>query len=221
MCSHRVKVHDEETFDSLVLELSADAPPPATIRLAHIFDTDEGALQRKGYLLQVLEESGRFAVTLETACSPAEPTSEREKAHVARIDSRWAADILAGSLSPITVLERRLGHPLPSVVSEVIAATENQPLRRVSWRKSLRRRLGPVNVPYEEAVVTLHFEFDCISSPGNKVDYEIEATAPGSSAHNIEFALRQVLSHARINWQPVTLQHSTAPATTRTAGGNP
>ena len=74
------------------------------------------------------------------------------------------------------------------------------------------------SVPYEEAVVTLHFEFDQISSPGNKVDYEIEATAPGSSAHNIERALHQFLSHVGINSQPTTVRHTTEPAITNSAG---
>jgi chromosome partitioning protein len=206
ICTHRIKVHDAQIFDSLFLELSADAPPPATLRLAHIFDTDEGVLHRNGYLLQVLEDSGRFAVTLEVGCNSAEPLSQREEKQVAAIDGHWAADILAGSLSPITVLERRLGRPLPPVVSEVIAAIGKKPLRRVSWRKRLRRRLGPVNVPFEEAVVALHFEFDRISSPGNTVDHEIEASAPASSAHNIERALRQFLSHTGISWQPVMVQ---------------
>jgi chromosome partitioning protein len=216
--THRIKLHDAEVFDSLVLKLSADAPSPPTIRLAHIFDTDDGVLDRNGYLLEVLEEAGRFAVVLETACGSGEPVSQREEAQVAAIDGRWAADILAGSLSPVSVLERRLGRPLPPAVSEVVAATEKQPLRRVSWRKRLRRHLGPVNVPYEEAVVALHFEFDQISSPGNKVDYEIEASASGSSAHNIEYALRQLFSHAGINWQPVTVRQSPASALTRSAG---
>ena len=117
-----------------------------------------------------------------------------------RIDGRWAADILAGSLSPITVLERRLGRQLPPVVSAVVAATGKQPLRRVSWRKRLRRHLGPVLVPYEDAAVTLHFDFDQISSPGSKVDYEVEATATGS--HKSEDALRQLFLHAGIKWQP-------------------
>jgi len=216
--THRVKLHDADAFDSLILKLSADAAPQATIRLAHIFDTDEGVLDRNGYLLQVLEESGRFAVVLETACGSGEPVSQREEAQVAAIDGRWAADILAGSLSPITVLERRLGRPLPPAVSEVVAATEKQTLRRVSWRKRVRRHLGPVNVPCEEAVVALHFEFDQISSPGNKVDYEIEASASGSSAHNIEYALRQLFSHGGINWQPVTVRQSPASAIMRSPG---
>jgi hypothetical protein len=95
----------------------------------------------------------------------------------------------------MTVLERRLGRPLPPVVSAVVAVTGKQPLRRVSWRKRLRRPLGPINVPYEEATVTLHFEFDQISSPGKRVDYEIEATAHGSSTHESERALRQLFSH--------------------------
>ena len=215
VCAHRIKVHDGEAFDSLVLELSAEAPPSVTMRLAHIFDTDDGILRRNGYLLQLLEESGRFVVTVEMDSGSAGLVSRE----MAAIDGRWAADILAGSLSPITVLERRLGRPLPAVVSEAIVATGTQPLRRVNWRKVLKRRLGPVNVALEDAVVTLHFEFDQVSSPGNRFDYEIEATATGSGSHNIERALHQFFSHTGINWQSVTVPNSPAPAITRLAGG--
>jgi len=172
-------------------------------------------LLRDGYLLQLLEEPGAFAVAVEMLCSSHEPVSQREEA---KIDGRWAADILAGSLSPITVLELRLGRQLPPVVSAVVAATRKQPLRRVSWRKSLRRHLGPVLVPHEETTVTLHFEFDQISSPGSKVDYEIEAIATGSSTDKSEHALRQLFSHAGIKWQPLTVRHWPAPAITRSAG---
>src|SRR5688572_14583914 len=215
--THRIRlaVHGEEAFQSLGLQLCADTPPPATTRLAHIFDTDDGSLLRDGYLLQLLEEPGAFAVAVEMLCSSHEPVSQRE---VAKIDGRWAADILAGSLSPITVLELRLGRQLPPVVSAVVTATRKQPLRRVSWRKSLRRHLGPVLVPHGEAAVTLHFEFDQISSPGSKVDYEIEAIATRSEEHTSEHALRQLFSHAGIKWQPLTVRHWPAPAITRSAG---
>ena len=189
-CANRIRlaVPGEEAFESLGLKLSA-----GTTRLAHIFDTDDGILLRDGYLLQLLEEPGAFAVSVE----------RREETQVAKIDGRWAADILAGSLSPITVLERRLGRQLPPVVSAVVAATGKQPLRRVSWRKRLRRHLGPV--------LGLHFDFDKISSPGSKVDYEVETT------HENEDALRQLFLHAGIKWQPLTV-HWPAPAITLLAG---
>ena len=189
-CGNRIRlaVPGEEAFESLGLKLSA-----GTTRLAHIFDTDDGILLRDGYLLQLLEEPGAFAVSVE----------RREETQVAKIDGRWAADILAGSLSPITVLERRLGRQLPPVVSTVVAATGKQPLRRVSWRKRLRRHLGPV--------LGLHFDFDKISSPGSKVDYEVETTPEN------EDALRQLFLHAGIKWQPLTV-HWPAPAITLLAG---
>jgi cellulose biosynthesis protein BcsQ len=207
LCTHRSRfqVH-EEAFHSLVLELFPDATPRGTTRLAHIFDTDEGALLRDGYLLQMLEEPRRFAVTLEMQCGSGELVPQREDTQVAAIDGFWAADILGGRLSPITVLKRRLGSPLPPVVSAADALTGKRPLRRVSWRKCLRRQLGPVNVPYQEGMVILHFDFDQITSPGNKVDYEIEATATGPSAHQGERALQQVFSHAGINWKPLTVR---------------
>jgi cellulose biosynthesis protein BcsQ len=207
-CTHRIRleVHGEDAFESLGLGLSADAPPSSTIRLAHIFDTDDGDLLRDGYLLQLLEVPGTFAVALETQSLSCGPASPHEEAPVATIDRRWAADILAGCLSPITVLERRLQPPLPKLISSVATAAGKQPLRRVTWQKHLSRRLGPILVPYDNARVTLHFEFDQISGPGSRVDYEIEATASGSDAHHCENAVRQIFSHAGINWQPLMVR---------------
>jgi cellulose biosynthesis protein BcsQ len=212
-CTHRVRleVHGEDAFESLGLGLSANVPP-GTTRLAHIFDTDDGVLLRDGYLLQLLEARGTFAVALETQPLSYGPASQHDEAPVATIDSRWAADILAGCLSPITVLERRLRRPLPKLISSVAAAAGKQPLRRVTWLKHLSRRLGPVLAPYDNARVTLHFEFDQISGPDSKVDYEIEATATGSDASDCEHALRQVFSHAGINWQPLMVRRWPVPA---------
>src|SRR5262249_31199927 len=146
-CTYRIRltVHGEDAFKSLGLELSADKPL-LTTRLAHIFDTDKGVLLRDGYLLQLLEEPGAFAVALEMhSCGP---VAQQEDAQVATIDRHWAAGILAGCISPITVLERRFRHPLPKLISAVVTATGKQPLRRVTWRKLLRRHLGPILVPY-------------------------------------------------------------------------
>jgi len=210
-CTYRIRltVHGEDAFESLGLELSADKPL-LTTRLAHIFDTDDGVLLRDGYLLQLLEEPSAFAVALEMhSCGP---VAQQEDTQVATIDRHWAAGILAGCISPITVLERRFRHPLPKLISAVVTATGKQPLRRVTWRKLLRRHLAPILVPYDKETVTLHFEFDQISGPDSKVDYEIEATATGLSAHNCEHALRQLFSHAGINWQPLTVGHWPVPA---------
>jgi len=83
--------------------------------------------------------------------------------------------------------------------------------------KRLRRRLGPVSISCEEASITLHFAFDQISSPGNKVEYEIEATAPGSSAHNIEPAVRRLFSHTGFSWDSVAVPHAPAPEITQSS----
>jgi cellulose biosynthesis protein BcsQ len=213
-CTHRIRleVQGEDAFESLGRGLSADEPPSRTIRLAHIFDTDDGVLLRDGYLLQLVESPGIFAVALETQSLSSGPESQHEEAQVATIDRRWAADILAGCLSPIAVLERRLRRPLPKLISTVVTAAGKQPLRRVTWLKHLSRHLGPILVPYDDTRVTLHFEFDQISGPGSKVDYEIEATATGSDAHHCEHALRQIFSHAGINWQPLMVRRWPVPA---------
>ena len=211
-CAHRfrLEVNGEDAFESLGLGLSADAPP-GTTRLAHIFDTDDGVLLRDGYLLQLLEAPGTFAVALETRSLFGGSASPHDEVQAATIDRRWAADILAGCLSPITVLERRLKPPLPKLISGLVTAAGKQPLRRVTWLKHLSRRLGPVLVPYDNATVTLHFEFDQISGPDSKVDYEIEATVTGLDARHCEHALRRVFSHAGINWQPLMVRRWPVP----------
>jgi cellulose biosynthesis protein BcsQ len=196
----------EDAFESLRFELSA-VLPQGSARLAHIFDTEDGVLLREGYLLQLLEERGTFAVALEMRNS-----SQHDETQLAAIDGRWAADILAGCLSPITVLDRRLGLPLAKSISAITAAVAKQPLRRVTWQKRLRRRLGPVLIPYDKATVTLQFDLDQISSPDSKVDFEIEATATGLSARCCEQAVRQVFSHAGIQWQPLVDRHWPVPA---------
>jgi len=211
-CIHqiRLEVPGEEVFESLGLELSKCAPL-GTTRLAHIFDTDDGVLLRDGYLLQLLEERGAFAVSLEMQRRSCEPVQQNGEITLAAIDGRWAADILAGCLSPITVLERRLGQPLPKIVSEVITAVGKHTLKRVTWRKRLRRQLRSIGVPIDTPGVTLQFEFDHISGPDSKVDYEIEATATGLSGDDCEHTLRQLLSHAGIYWPPLTYRHWLVP----------
>jgi hypothetical protein len=195
-CVHRIRleVSGEDAFESLALKLSATAAS-GTTRLAHIFDTEDGVLSRDGYLLQLLEEPGAFAVALEM---------QHQEMQVATIDHRWAADILAGYLSPIAVLERRLERPLPKLISKLVTAVGKRPLQRVTWRKRLRRHLGPLLVATDTAAITLQFEFDQISGPDGRVDYEIEASASGSSADNCEHALRELFSQAGIHWQPLS-----------------
>ena len=203
----RLEVSGEDVLESLGLKLSEGAPV-GTTRLEHIFDTADGVLCRNGYLLQLLEEPRAFAVALEMLQNSDGRASQHDEMQVSAIDRCWAADILAGSLSPINVLERRIPRPIPKLICAVAAATGNQQLQRVKWRRRLRRPLGPILVPHDNATVTLHFEFDRISGPDNKVDYEIEITATGLNAHSCEPALRQLFSNAGIQWPPTTDRHS-------------
>ena len=204
--THRLRlgVHSEHAFESLALALSAVMPSGST-SLSHIFDTEDGVLLSGGYLLELLEDPGGFAVALETDRN-FEPVPQYEEAQVAAIDSCWAADILAGCLSPMTVLERRLRNPLPELISAAAAAIGKRPLRRVTWCKRLRRQAGPILIPYDQAKVTIHFAFDRICSPGNEIEYQIDATLSGSSARNCEQAVFQLFSRAGISWHPLTVR---------------
>lgn len=200
----RLRVHSEHAFEALAPELSA--MPSGSTCLSHIFDTEDGVLFSGGYLLELLEAPEGFAVAFETERN-SEPVPQYEEGQVAAIDSCWAADILAGCLSPMTVLERRLKNPLPELLSAAVTAIGKRPLRRVTWRKRIRHQPGPILVPYGQAKVTMQFAFDRICGPGNEIEYEIEATLSGSSARNCEQALFQLFSRAGISWHPLTVRH--------------
>jgi cellulose biosynthesis protein BcsQ len=80
----------------------------------HRFDTERRDLERCGHVLELREGSGSLVIVLSRAGQ--EDTTAASPHLQARIDRTWALEILSGSLSPLAVLERRLGEPGPSLV---------------------------------------------------------------------------------------------------------
>ncbi len=201
--AHRftVTVPGDEVLASLMRELSVDTPPPAAPQLAHVFDTDDGILFGSGYRLQLVEEPRRFVVVVDRQGRARGRESEGELIPAAQIDGRWAAEILSGHLSPVAVLERRLGRPLPPAVVAVAAAVGERPLRRVAWRKRLRQTLGPVVLPFEEGAFDIVVDFDTVSAASGQVEHEVEVTVVGGDAQHVEDALRQLFSRIGVDWQ--------------------
>jgi hypothetical protein len=57
--------------------------------------------------------------------------SDEEGRAEARIDRSWTIQILAGQLSPLEALERRIGPPPPHAIAHIRAAVNGRHLRRV------------------------------------------------------------------------------------------
>ena len=139
-------------------------------------------------------------MVVEKGESSADPLPVLAQSLSAQIDGRWAGEILSGRRSPITVLQRRLGNPSPSLLMEVAAVVADRSVRRITWRKHLRRRLAPVVVPWEGTNLTLRVEFDRVSTPEGQLDFEIDVRAEGAGARESEAALRQHFLRAGIAW---------------------
>jgi len=133
-----------EGIESLIERLESIERPPAIPSVAstaeessridtdgevvHRFDTDERDLVRGGHVVELHEApDGRFVVLARSGAS----LSDAERAE-ACIDRSWTVQILAGKMSPLDALERRVPSPLPSVVQCVRAAAGGRQLRRVN-----------------------------------------------------------------------------------------
>jgi hypothetical protein len=107
-----------------------DAPGVA-VHFVHSFDTDNRDLQRCGYALELHERAGSFTIV---ARSDRDPTQHDVTADASMpIDVAWATQILSGAMSPVGVLERRLGS-LTRLFDDVRAIVGSGRLRRVGSR---------------------------------------------------------------------------------------
>ena len=71
------------------------ATPVDTACVVHRFDTEDRDLERRGHVLELHERPGSWLLVTSGA--------------QAQIDRSWAFEILSGTLSPLTALERRIG----------------------------------------------------------------------------------------------------------------
>jgi chromosome partitioning protein len=96
--------------------------------LVHSFDTDDRDLSRSGHALELRE----CTTALVLVAGPAN-ADDGDRAQV-RLDRSWALQILSGQVSPLLILDRRLGRPGPSAVEEIRSVVGKRKLCRVESR---------------------------------------------------------------------------------------
>jgi hypothetical protein len=120
-------------------ERQPSSPVPAmggnesAAHFVHTFDTERRELQRRGCAIELHERQGLLTVVAMRTDSQNSPISATKSVE-ARIDKRWATEILSGVLSPLAALERRLGSPLPPIVESLRDAVGGDPLLRIDSR---------------------------------------------------------------------------------------
>jgi chromosome partitioning protein len=118
----------------------------AAATLIHSFDTDDGDLGRSGYVLELRE----CAMTLVVVAGRLN-IDDISQAQV-QIDGAWALQILSGKVSPVAILDRRLGRPAPAVVEEIRAIVGKRRLcRRESRMANQTQATDREHLDHEES----------------------------------------------------------------------
>jgi cellulose biosynthesis protein BcsQ len=133
------RLESAESQNSAALQPPANKPvatqsasAATDLEFIHTFDTVERDLQRCGYLLELREHGGRFTVSATSVDVPA--TTEEPVRAEARIDGWWATQIIAGSMCPLAVLERRLNPAVSLIIQRLRATVREKPVVRVESR---------------------------------------------------------------------------------------
>jgi cellulose biosynthesis protein BcsQ len=176
-------VDSKDDFQALERALVKVPPGRAANYLAHTFDTDDAMLRRAGYRVQLIEEPERFLISVVKATVTQEegliyPREQRST----KIDAGWAAKMLTGELSPISVIERRMRHP---IAAEVHALTADRALKRVESSEHKSLRLGPVEFAEGGESASIYLEFDCAEAPGPETAYCVIASGLGAETQSV------------------------------------
>ena len=176
-------VDSKDDFQVLERALGEAQPRRAAYYLAHTFDTEDATLRRAGYRVRLIEEPGRFLISVVKATlTREEELIDCREQRSAKIDGGWAAQILTGQLSPISVIERRIRHPL---AAELRALTADRTLARVESSEHKCLRLGPVEVAEGEESAWLYLEFDCAEAPEAEPVYCVIASGLGPEIRSV------------------------------------
>ena len=108
--------------------------------LIHTFDTERQDLRRRGICLELREAGGRFLVVV--AVSAKDHTDGVSTRAQVQIDAAWARDILAGVMSPLSALERRLDGSAGALLEQVQTIVNDRTLRRIDSRVTDRAHSG-------------------------------------------------------------------------------
>src|SRR5262249_29214491 len=95
----------------------------------HRFDTESRDLEQRGHALELYERNGSYFVAASGV--EGDRSADRSARTEVQVDKSWAVQILGGTMSPVTALERRLGSFEPAVVEEVRWIVGGRKLRRV------------------------------------------------------------------------------------------
>jgi chromosome partitioning protein len=192
-------VEGKGDFHALGRALGEAHPRHTSRALAHTFDTDDAGLRRAGYRVQLIEEQGQFLISVVKAgMTRGEEWVYPVEQRAAKIDGAWAAQILAGQLSPISVIDRRIRHPL---AAELRALAADRTIARVQSSEHESVRVGPVEFAEGDDSATIRLEFDRAEAPDARGAYRLIATVLSGELQAAGRLLGAWFERAGVRWQ--------------------
>jgi cellulose biosynthesis protein BcsQ len=101
------------------------------VNFVHRFDTDSRDLQRRGYALELRERPDCLIIAVARSSTADQLDDSIGRAEV-QIDGRLAAQILSGQISPLEVIERKIGASAAWLIAPLRLATGGQSLQRIA-----------------------------------------------------------------------------------------
>jgi len=139
-------VHGERQAPVLRGSFGPAAADAAT--LIHSFDTDDGGLAQSGHILELRECA--TSLLLVAGRSNGDELSWAQ----VKIDAAWALQILSGEVSPIGILDRRLGRPGPPIVDEIRSIVGKRKLSRIESRLASQPATTAADQPHTRLSVS-------------------------------------------------------------------
>jgi len=111
--------------------LRTPVAPPVTNEetVVHTFDTDDRDLAKAGHVLELRE----CATGLTVVAGRVNAADDASRVQV-QIDGSWALQLLAETVSPVVILDRRLGRPGPPIMGEIRALIGKRKVSRIDSR---------------------------------------------------------------------------------------
>ncbi len=172
----------------------------------HFFDTPVWDLRRAEHALRLRRAGETCTITAKgpstggAAGASVERPVERPEEET-RITDGEADAILAGSSSPLDVLESALGR-----ASELCASMRrmigDRPLQRRGSFENLRTVIAPFRITVSGAAVELELELDRTELPGGELHYELELEVREEQVEAGRQALEALLGEVGIEWRP-------------------
>jgi uncharacterized protein YjbK len=167
----------------------------------HFFDTADLRLNAAKYTIRLRDEAGHFTLAAKGPESRRETTGmTMKREEELTLDDSTARKLRDGVLSPLALLQEIKGDEARELVEAIRKRMGTSQLTYIGCFENQRARL-PVTLAIGARDVTLPFELDRVTLPGDRVNYEVEVELKGDDQDLAARVVTEFLKEAGVEWQ--------------------